>query len=59
MSTNDYVKYLTQQIVKYLDTPQEEKKQRKERKKIERSPIATRWFGIIPFALQLLIKKRK
>ncbi|MBO1512341.1 YqzE family protein [Metabacillus bambusae] len=62
MSTNDYVKYVTQQIVKYMDTPKEARKQqREERKNVETSSTfySNRWLGVIPFSLKLIMKKRK
>ncbi|MBZ5749719.1 MULTISPECIES: YqzE family protein [Metabacillus] len=62
MSTNDYVKYVTQQIVKYMDTPKETRKQqREERKQVETSSsyYSNRWLGIIPFSIKLIMNKRK
>ncbi|QGQ47239.1 YqzE family protein [Metabacillus sediminilitoris] len=62
MSTNDYVKYVTQQIVKYMDTPKETRKQqREERKQIETSStvVSNRWLGILPFAIKLIMNKKK
>ncbi|WP_299087969.1 YqzE family protein [uncultured Metabacillus sp.] len=62
MSANDYVKYVTQQIVKYMDTPKEARKQlREERKNVETSSTfySNRWFGVLPFSLKLMLNKRK
>lgn len=59
MSTNDYVKYMTQQIVRYMDTPKEERKVRKTILKKERQPLVSRWFGVLPAAVMLFMKKRK
>ncbi|MEM5015641.1 YqzE family protein [Metabacillus indicus] len=59
MSTNDYVKYMTQQLVRYMDTPKEERKAIKTMRKTEKSPFASRWFGILPFAFMFFLKKRK
>jgi hypothetical protein len=62
LSTNDYVKYVTQQIVKYMDTPKETRKQqREERKHIETSTTfySNRWLGVLPFAIKLMMNKRK
>lgn len=59
MSTNDYVKYVTQQLVSYIDKPKELRKQMKEDKKIERDPFVSKWFGIFPFAIMMLFKKQK
>nr|WP_280146195.1 YqzE family protein [Bacillus amyloliquefaciens]MDH3090731.1 YqzE family protein [Bacillus amyloliquefaciens] len=37
MKTNDYVKYMTEQFVKYFDTPKQERKERKEVRKEKES----------------------
>lgn len=57
MSGNDYVKFMTQEIVKYMDLPLEERKKRKEERRREKTPVANRWFGVLPFAIKLLFKK--
>ncbi|WP_121662818.1 YqzE family protein [Metabacillus litoralis] len=62
MSTNDYVKYVTQQIVKFMDTPKETRKQqRQERKDLDASSsyYSNRWLGVLPFAVRLLMNKKK
>ncbi|WP_404333237.1 YqzE family protein [Mesobacillus maritimus] len=59
MKTNDYVKYLTQTVVKYAEQPKEERVKIKVEKKSEKSPFIFRWFGIIPYAFMLLLKRRK
>lgn len=59
MSGNDYVKFMTEEIVRYMNLPQEEKKKRKEEKKQSKESRSNHWFGVIPFAVKLLIKQRK
>lgn len=59
LSTNDYVKYMTQQLVRYMDTPKEERKAKKSIRKTERSPLANRWFGILPFAVMFFMRKKR
>ncbi|WP_186575802.1 YqzE family protein [Aquibacillus kalidii] len=59
MSGNDYVKFMTQEIVKYMDMKPEERKKRKQEKSQKDFSVSNRWFGIIPFAFRLLVKKRK
>ncbi|MCA1031712.1 YqzE family protein [Bacillus timonensis] len=59
MSTNDYVKFVTQQIVSYIDKPKEVRKQTRQKRKQEKSPMLDRWFGVIPFAFMLWYKKKK
>ncbi|WP_226035035.1 YqzE family protein [Aquibacillus saliphilus] len=60
MSGNDYVKFMTQEIVKYMDTPQDERKKRKNKQRMSKeNNISGRWFGLLPFAFKLLVKKKK
>lgn len=59
MSSNDYVKYVTEQFVKYVDTSKEERLHQKEKRKSEQAPVLTRMFGIIPLALMLMMNRRK
>lgn len=59
MKTNDYVKFMTQQFVSYIDSPAEEKKQRKQEKKEEKELFTSKWFGILPLALKMLVDKEK
>lgn len=62
LSTNDYVKYVTQQLVKYMDTPKEARKKQKEERKnneISTTYYSNRWLGVLPFAFKLFLKKRK
>lgn len=59
MKTNDYVKYLTQTVVKYIDQPKEERRKMKQAKKEAEATFLFRWFGILPFMLMSSIKKKK
>ncbi len=59
LKTNEYVKYVTQQIVTYVDTPTEKKKQTKQEKKDTRLPFMYRMFGLLPLALAVSIKKNE
>lgn len=45
---NDYMKYFTVQAVSYMNTPKEERKQKREEKHQNRPPFFIRWFGFIP-----------
>lgn len=59
MKTNDYVKYLTQTVVKYIDQPKEERRKMKQAKKEAEATFLFRWFGILPFMLMSSIKKKR
>lgn len=51
MSSNDIVKYLTQEFVKFIDTP------KNERKKKPKEQWSSRWFGMIPMAIRMFLRK--
>nr|WP_245347742.1 YqzE family protein [Oceanobacillus polygoni] len=57
MSGNDYLKFMTEQVVSYLDLPSEERKKRKEAHKQQDSFYATRWLGMLPFTLKIMFQK--
>ncbi|MFC4558796.1 YqzE family protein [Virgibacillus kekensis] len=57
MSGNDYIKYLTEQITTYIDTPAEEKKLKKSAHKHSMPGYTNRWLGVLPLALKMFIKK--
>jgi hypothetical protein len=57
MSTNDYVKFVTQQFVAYMDRPKSDRQQKREQRKREREPFLVRWFGILPLCITLYYNK--
>jgi len=59
MNTNDYVKYLTQTFVQYMDQPKDQRKQLKKEKKDQKEPFMLRWFGILPYAISYSVKKSR
>lgn len=59
MKTNDYIKYLTQTVVKYAEQPKEERIRNKQERKAEKSSFLFRWFGILPFVFMSMIKRKQ
>jgi hypothetical protein len=59
MKTNDYVKYMTQTIVKYVDQPKDERKRLRDERKLGRASFWYRWFGILPYVVYTEVKNRK
>ncbi|WP_156290810.1 YqzE family protein [Oceanobacillus salinisoli] len=57
MSGNDYLKYVTEQVVSYLDLPTEERRKRKLEQKKAPGGLSNRWFGVLPFVIKSLRKK--
>lgn len=59
MKSNDYVKYLTEQIVSYMDQPRSERKTVKQEKKELRGSVSTHLFGLVPLAFKQTIQQYK
>lgn len=59
MKTNDYVKFLTIELVNYLDEPKDVRKLKRDQRKAERPPRMQRWFGMIPMSLSLYYSDMK
>lgn len=59
MSGNDYIKFMTEQVVTYIDLPSNERKKRREQQKEERQTYTNRWLGVLPFAVKIFIRKLK
>ncbi|ARI77075.1 YqzE family protein [Halobacillus mangrovi] len=57
MDRNDYVKYLTEEMVKYMQLSKKEKEKRKAAKPSKKS--SSYWFGMIPLALKMIRRKMK
>ncbi|UNK17036.1 YqzE family protein [Paenibacillus sp. N3/727] len=47
-NSNDLIKYITERVVTYIDTPKEVRKGRR-----VKEPWIVRWFGMIPFSVSL------
>ncbi|MFT8362132.1 MAG: YqzE family protein [Sporolactobacillus sp.] len=52
MKSEDYVKYLTEQFVRYLETPRTERKKVRQAHRASRPPMRHFLFGQIPDALE-------
>jgi hypothetical protein len=53
MSSQEYVRYLTQRFVKYMETPKEQ------RVKKTKEVWAYRWFGMLPLAIGMLFRRKE
>lgn len=56
---NDYVKFMTQQVVSYIDLPKEERRKRRLEQKAQRIQVTmgNKWFGVLPVAIKSMFKK--
>lgn len=57
MSGNDYVKFVTQELVRYIEKPKEERVMIRKERKSSRPPLLFRMFGMIPVSIKMLMKK--
>jgi len=57
MSGKDYLKFVTEQIVTYMDLSSEEKKLRKQTQKMNRPLYTSKWLGMLPFSLKIIFQK--
>ncbi len=51
MDGSDYLKYVTERVVSYMERPKEEEKEKREASGKE--PWLTRWFGMAPMGLMV------
>ncbi|MFO7291146.1 YqzE-like protein [Planifilum fulgidum] len=56
MSFKDWITYLLERLVWFMETPREE---RKKMRNIRKEPWATRWFGMIPLSMKMAVEKQK
>ncbi|KAB2334372.1 YqzE family protein [Bacillus mesophilum] len=59
MKSNDYVKFMTETFVKYMDQPKDERKKYRQQKKVEKEPFLFRWFGVIPYVFYYGLKTKR
>lgn len=59
IKTEEYIKYLTEKVIAYMDMPPEVRKEQRSLQRSARDPWHVRWFGMIPLSLALLWKRRQ
>ncbi|WP_309123309.1 YqzE family protein [Paenibacillus sp.] len=55
----EIVKYVTQKVVQYIDTPSDRRKRERELRRRKNEPWTTRWFGMIPMSVSMLFGRGK
>ncbi|MDF2720723.1 MAG: YqzE family protein [Paenibacillus sp.] len=53
VKTEEYIKYLTQRVVNYIDQPAEVRKEQRSLQKSTREPWQVRWFGMVPLSMMM------
>lgn len=56
MSSNDLVRFITEQVLTHFKRSKTERKELRKQRKIERSPMSSRWFGLLPYAMRFFMK---
>jgi hypothetical protein len=56
MKSDDYVKYLTEQFVHYMNQPKDFRKQVRAEKKQSKAPVRNELFGLLPDAISHTLK---
>lgn len=57
-SGSDLIKYVTERIVEYMDTPREQRKDRSGDKR-NKEPWSYRWFGMLPASMRMWLPTKK
>lgn len=56
MTFKDWISYLIKRWIHYVETPKEERKEKKEARKEDWS---SKWFGMIPFSMKMMLMRVK
>ncbi|TCP31158.1 YqzE-like protein [Scopulibacillus darangshiensis] len=56
MKSNDYVKFLTEQFVQYMEQPSSVRKDVKRERRQNRKPLRNELFGLIPNACSYYVE---
>ncbi|MCP3025702.1 YqzE family protein [Halobacillus sp. A5] len=57
MKKSEYAQYLTEEMMKHMHMTKQEKLEKKQTKPSKKS--SSYWFGLLPFALKMLKKRRR
>ncbi|CAM3765501.1 YqzE family protein [Marinicrinis lubricantis] len=57
-SGQDLLKYITQQLVRYMETPKEERRSSRKIRK-PKEDWGSRWFGMMPLSLKMTVPRKK
>lgn len=58
MSTNDYLKYMTEIFIKHFEMSKDERKQLRRERKEARPPKLFHWFGLLPISIRMVFKRK-
>ncbi|SDC25760.1 YqzE-like protein [Paenibacillus sp. UNCCL117] len=55
--SDELVKYVTERVVRYIDTPREVRRQVRAGRKEAKEPWEVRWFGMLPLSIRMWRKR--
>lgn len=55
MSVNQFIQFITREILLFMELPAEERRRRKELRREQRSSWSHHWFGAVPLAIGMLV----
>lgn len=58
MNTNDYVKFMTETLVKHFNVPKEERRKLRLEKRLAKPKPLYHWFGLLPISLRMIFKTK-
>ncbi|MGA8941898.1 MAG: YqzE family protein [Thermoactinomyces sp.] len=56
MSFEEWITYMLQRFVRYVETPRSERKKLKQSRK---EPWSIRWFGLVPFSMKMAFSRQR
>ncbi|MDF2669923.1 MAG: hypothetical protein K0R67_2229 [Paenibacillus sp.] len=59
IKSEDLIKYITEQVVTFMETPADVRKENRKVLRGQKEPWKSRWFGMIPFAISMWLEERK
>lgn len=59
ISYNEFIKFLTNEVTAYLNLSKEDRKERRQSKKSNRTPYAEQMLGIIPFICKVQLNQKR
>lgn len=59
IKTEDFIKYITEQVVTYIETPAEIRKENRKSMRNQKEAWSSKWFGMVPFAIRMWVSERQ
>lgn len=57
MKSQEWIKYLTEEFVQYVDTPKDQRIKKRQEKKEVQGTWGQHWFGVLPMAIGMFFKR--